>query len=138
MLSETMYFSSYVLPFQNLYVIEAFFLTSFPTDVFHAFTKMSGCVLSLTSLIIVMTKCPLGNLFGPWLCLTCDVDKVPTRTCSAIQFYNSFQPNGIQLSYNSQSTIVFFTAHSSFFYSHNQTKQTLSMMGKPLWRRGHL
>jgi hypothetical protein len=56
MLSRTMYFSSCFLPFQNLYVIGAFFLMSFFTDVFHAFTEIGGCVRFLTSLASVVTK----------------------------------------------------------------------------------
>jgi hypothetical protein len=90
MLSEIMYFSSCFLPFQNLYVTRIFSLTSFPTNVFHAFTEMGGCVGSPTSLTSMMTKHPLGNLFGPRPRLTCDADKEPTRACSTFPSSSSF------------------------------------------------
>jgi hypothetical protein len=105
MMSETTYFSSCVLPFQNLYVIGIFSLMSYSTDVFHAFTETSGCVGSPTSLTAVMTKRPLGNLFGPRPCLTCDVDEVPTRAYSTFLSSSSF---------TSPSCSVFIISSSSF------------------------
>jgi hypothetical protein len=90
MLSETMYISSCILPFQNLYMTGTFSLTSFSTDVFHVFTKTGGCVGSPTSLTAVMTKCPLDNLFVPQPHLTCDANKVPTRACSTFPLSYSF------------------------------------------------
>jgi hypothetical protein len=108
MLSETMYFSSYFLPFQNLYVTESFSLMSFPADVFHAFTEMGGCMGSPTSLTSMMTKCPLGNLFGPRPRLTCDADKAPTRACLAFPSSSSFP-------LSSCSTFVASSSFSSWF-----------------------
>jgi hypothetical protein len=90
MLSRTMYFSSCFLPFQNIYVALTFSLTSFPAHVFHTFTEIGGCVESPISLTYVMTKCPLGNLFGPRSCLSCDADKAPTRACSTFPSSSSF------------------------------------------------
>jgi hypothetical protein len=90
MLSRAMYFSSCFLPFQNLYVTRTFYLTCFPTDVFHTFTEMGGCVGSPTSLASVMTKRLLGNLFGPRPRLTCDADKASTGACSTFSSSYSF------------------------------------------------
>jgi hypothetical protein len=104
MLSRTVYFFSCFLPFQSLYVIGTFSLTSFPIDVFHAFTEMGGYVGSPTSFTSVMTKCPLGNLFRPWPCLTCDADKAPTSDCSAFPSSSSFP----------SPTCLAFVASSSF------------------------
>jgi hypothetical protein len=81
------------------------FSYEFPTDVFHAFTEMSGCVESPTSLTAMMTKCPLGNLFGPRSHITCDVDKVPTRGYSAFPSSSSF---------TSPSCSAFLASSSSF------------------------
>jgi hypothetical protein len=90
MLSETIYFSSCLWPFQNLYVTGTFCLMSFPTDIFQAFIETGGCVESPTSLSSVMTKHLLENLFRPWPCLTCDADKAPTRACSTFPSSSSF------------------------------------------------
>jgi hypothetical protein len=73
-----------------IYVIGTFSLMTFPTNVFHAFSETSGCMGSPTSLTTVMTKDPPGNMFGPRPRLTCDVDKVPTRVCSAFPSSSSF------------------------------------------------
>jgi hypothetical protein len=90
MLSRTMYFSLYFLPFQNLCVTWTFSLMSFPTNVFHTFTKTDGCVGSPTSLASVITKHMLGNLFRPQPRLTCDAYKAPTRAFLAFPSSSSF------------------------------------------------
>jgi hypothetical protein len=62
----------------------------FSIDVFHTFVKTDDCVGSPTLLTAVMTKRPLGNLFGPQPRLTCDADKVSTRAYSAFRSSSSF------------------------------------------------
>jgi hypothetical protein len=60
MLSETMHFSSCFLPFQNLYVTRTFSLTSFSTDVFHAFTETGGVTSALQQGQLVLPGSPRG------------------------------------------------------------------------------
>jgi hypothetical protein len=90
MLSRTMYFSSYFLAFQNLYVIGTFSLMTFPTDVSTHLPKRVVAWGSPTSLTSVMTKHLLGNLFGLRPHLTCDAGKEPTRAYSTFSSSSSF------------------------------------------------